>query len=652
MQLMAGEELRDALTQRRIDPGKAVGLAERLREDPMHGRGRLWFYGLVWLLSLVALAVGCRDLSRWKSASYALIGMSDPIQSFGHFIPFHRNLVMEPAKLLGEFTLDQEELLFGYTSDNYWEGYLKLHQRSPEDAVLYAEHVKSLARWNKLPADFIAAADEIDPENGWFRYLAAGYKARTAVHTLGYGKRIRYQIKDPALLTEAMGFMEEAAEKPKFDSYRDEMLLRRLALLPPGDDVLGRFFVQEYVSSEGGNDHFVHRALGDAIAAKAEDLAAKGEKEAFLKLCETQRLLARRVLENARSTTFDSLWSAAVLRSPSPATMEKAAKNLGLDGESEQIRKTHAALEELWRKRKSRVTGFYGRGSIAATRSGWDSLSTQPLNFESMKPGVKAEHALFDRILCYGGWVVLLIAAGLAASCRFRHGRQARLLSLSLLRTIAAKDHAWIIGSGIVLPFTCYLVAENVPALAGTEWSVRKTIPGDAVRIAAVLALMVSVPVMVAAWRLDLGWGRHSKSRWRWLGGLATLAAIVAWVGGCTIGNGKYGHRMPELFQAGIIAAGICVAWHFLIGLLGVLIRERGEVLKGMVLCRTVIPAYAVGMLLMAAASFLFHAEEKAWVAKDTFTKVDPAVPAASRFDHETAMQIRAESLRVLDAKE
>ena len=213
------------------------------------------------------------------------------------------------------------------------------------------------------------------------------------------------------------------------------------------------------------------------------------------------------------------------------------------------------------------------------------------------------------------------------------------------------KDHAWIVGLGIVLPFTCYLASETIPALAGAEWSVSRTIPGDAVRIAAALALMVSLPVMVAAWRLDLGWGRHSTSRWQWVGGLAALAAIVAWVGGCTIGEGKHGQGTPELFQAGMIAAGVCVVWHFLIGLLGVLVRGRGEVLKGMVLCRAVIPAYAGGMLLMAGASFLFHAQEKAWIAKDSFTKIDPSVPAASRTDHLTAMQIRADSLRVLDTE-
>jgi hypothetical protein len=140
MQVVAGEELRDALKRGKIEAGKAGLLAERLEGTLEKERVRLWFYGVVALISLVALAIGLRDLRRWKSASYGLIGMSDPIQGVVPSFPFHRSLMMRPADLMGDFTLAQKELLFGRPGLEPWEAYLRLHRQHPEDPVFHAEH--------------------------------------------------------------------------------------------------------------------------------------------------------------------------------------------------------------------------------------------------------------------------------------------------------------------------------------------------------------------------------------------------------------------------------------------------------------------------------------------------------------------------------
>jgi len=169
MQVMAGEELRDALERGRIEEGKAGLLSGRLEKAGGERQAVPWFYGVVGLISVAALAIGFRDLRRWETARYGLIGISDPIQSVARFIPFHSSLVMDPPELLGEFAPSRRELLFGEPGAELWEGYSRLHEQHPNDPALYAEHIKLMAGWNKLPADPLRTADEIDPDNGWFR---------------------------------------------------------------------------------------------------------------------------------------------------------------------------------------------------------------------------------------------------------------------------------------------------------------------------------------------------------------------------------------------------------------------------------------------------------------------------------------------------
>lgn len=653
MQMMAAQELRDAFSRRKIETGRAEALAERLERTPGNKRRRWWLYGVVALVSVLALGLGIRDQRRWESASYVLFGMSDPILGDLPHLPIPRAAVMAEADLFGDFRPEQEELLFGARNSPGGREYERLSRRYPEDPAIFAEHAKRLSAWEPLPGNFIGAADRIDPDNGWFRYFAAGCAARKAVDSLRHRKSIRYRVKDPALLDEALKLAREAAEKPRFDSYRDEILLRRLALLPPGDDILGRLFVQEYAWSDGGKDHFVHRALGDAIGAKAEQLAAAGETEEFRKLSKVQEILARRVIENAQSTTLDSLWASVVLNSPSPVTMSKAAKDLGLEEEDHHYQQIEKKHEEVKNRRQGRRTEEFGvRSNIVAKRIRSDGFSARPLDFEELKPGLRAEHALLDRFLSYGGWLVFLVASGLAAFCRFRHGRQARLLSLSLLRALRTRDHLWIIGTGIALPFCGYVAGEHVPSITGADRNILTTLAGSGLRFSAAITLMLSLPVALAPWRLGRLFGRLPKHRWSWLGKVALVAALAAWVGGGVMEHPAGKLRSAEIFQACMIAVGACLAYHFLAGLLGLMLRRREEILRGLMLSRAVIPAYACGMLLMAGASFLFHAEEKAWIARNTFTKIDPAVPSASRFDHETAMQIRADSLEILATPE
>jgi hypothetical protein len=405
MQTMAGQELRDAFARRKIDAGKASPLAERLEETDGDAGMRRWLYGVVALASVVALGFGIRDQRRWESASYVLFAMSDPITDMLPHLPIPRAAVMGEADLFGDFTPDQEELLFGTRHSPFGREFERLSQRYPEDPAIFAEHAKSLASWERPPENFIETGDRIDPDNGWFRYLAAGLAARKAVDTLRYRKSLRYRIKDPALLAEALKLMQQAAEMPRFDSYRDEILLRRLALLQPGNDILGRLFVQEYAWHEGGKDH-IHRALGDAVAAKAEELASMGRAKEFQKLCAAKKILARRVVEHAGSSTLDSLWAAVVLESPSPLTMAKGATDLGLKEEQRHYQEIEANYEEHKKRRKSRRTEeVHTRSSIIANRIRWDFFSALPINSEVLKPGLRAEHALFDRFSCYGaGW--------------------------------------------------------------------------------------------------------------------------------------------------------------------------------------------------------------------------------------------------------
>lgn len=652
LQMTAEAELRDAFANGILDPKRAEGAAQILERKQRPGFLRRLLYGTVILVSLWALAITGRDYLRWKTACGTLFGVDDWINIHLPGIPFVKGPPMAEPGIFGKIKPADQLLLFGDLQVPPAVRYQSLSKRNPEDAAAYAEDAKQKYAWQKFPADFLDRADELDPDNGWFRYFAAGVAASESVQAIDAKGGTEYRIKDPARFADAIRLMEEAAAEPKFDSYRREMLLRRLKVLPPGEDALGRLFAHEYVVTEGPNDHFVHRQVAQAVGAKAREMLTAGDATGLSKLCKTWDLLARRVMDNAASTMPDVLWARIVVTEPPPRELAIAARGLGLETEAKRYEARASAIAA----RRTPHPAFAGwetvndHGSIRERRSWWLPLPPPPFTDEELKPGRMADHAFVDRMIACAGWAVCLLFAALAAGCRFFRGRGARLLSLSLSRLAGMYDQAWITGAGVVLPFAIHFASRHLEGLAGLRWCIIYSTPGHLLGSDAALALMLALPVAMAQWRL----ARHLTGRsgplwWTLPRAIILLAALAVWIFTCVRGDVGAEALPPGAWEAGLVITACCALHPVLAGLFTILCRPWRHALAALALSRMLVPAYLCGALLAAAASLLWHAEEKAWIGRDALTRIDPAIPAASRFHGETAEGVRREWIAILE---
>ncbi len=101
------------------------------------------------------------------------------------------------------------------------------------------------------------------------------------------------------------------------------------------------------------------------------------------------------------------------------------------------------------------------------------------------------------------------------------------------------------------------------------------------------------------------------------------------------------GQQLRDAFASGPLLAGLFI----------ILCRPWKSAVMGLGLSRMLVPAYLCGALLAAAASLLWHAEEKAWIARDTYTKIEPGIPAVSRSKGEVAEGMRAQWIAILEGK-
>lgn len=67
--------------------------------------------------------------------------------------------------------------------------------------------------------------------------------------------------------------------------------------------------------------------------------------------------------------------------------------------------------------------------------------------------------------------------------------------------------------------------------------------------------------------------------------------------------------------------------------------------LRRQTIARSLLPAYAVGILAMLAYSSFLHTEERHWIARDRLTEITPEAPAASRYEYKVTQVVKEEVL-------
>jgi hypothetical protein len=348
-----------------------------------------------------------------------------------------------------------------------------------------------------------------------------------------------------------------------------------------------------------------------------------------------------------------------------------SSEKLGLTRESARLQGIKDRLEAANRRYNPENVDPLSRSSYATVMlsSGRLSPRTPQVRAEGLHPGLAAEHAQLARALALGGWLVLFPLTLCAALFRLRGGPLSRRLAPRIALLLRPLDFAWILGGGVIIPLGFYfLISRLTPLGSGALQPINETAYAIANQSLGLVLLLIALPLLIARWRLTRragAIGMATRSRILWIAVLATLVAIPL------LGVGRFSlypysdindqlKWSTELSSAGLVYY-VATNWFsigavILIGLLAITLvvtavaaaasRPR-QVLRRLVLARTLAPVYATAALTMAILALALHAEEKYWVAHDTLMALSPNAPFLTRYDQQVAQDVHHDLVEI-----
>jgi hypothetical protein len=663
MQVVAERELRAMVENAEPEiPATSLEVAAGNLERSRSRRwGQVALYCLTAVASVAMLIPVWRDYRRLEVARWHVFAMSDPAGALPA-MPFANRSGEKLPGIFGEFSAEEVALLFGDTTRiGDIDQFKVLTDLDPESAAFYAEYAKHhCRRGNPLPKDYLAAAERLDPDNSWFRYLAAGIAARDGVgqrslqfkRGVGVAKVVPFQILKPKALDEAIRLLEEAARLPTYQPYRRKLLAERLAVLPPGDDVLGRKLARDYLFELQTEGSGMPSEIAQAVSVRACELAKAGDPEGFLRLVNAWEVFCRRSLETEPVTWMEPFFIGHSLRIAAEH-LATAAKDLGLQEEEAR----YARIQQTFEARRAAVKATYKnewdrkRGGMERWQfvNRFNSVANPPpIPDADLRAASRAEHAMLGRLLSVAGWLVFLVAAVMAAVVRFRHGKQARRVSGSLAGVMTWKDHAWIACVGVLIPFVVFQLLEQFTPCGGRPYVLQVAGAWDYLRATSAVIVMASAAFIVAGRRLGMRLGFPGWRRSMIPALIVWGFGILAWIAGCVAGGTAYEIpiNVDEWPQKGLVLAGAlaCVAS------ISTAFVNRNAALRWLTCCRAVVPAYVVAMLVMAASVPCQHSIERYWTSRNHL-KTGPSLPAIDPYDYRIAGLAQAEMLEILGRK-
>ena len=618
LELAAKTFLQREFATNHANPDAIRETADALARADRHPRRNFWkiaLYVTALLVSLVILAP-----SVWKLR--ALARVSDIIS------PFSMGMPEEPDTT--GYTPREKLLLYGDTDAPDNSGRWKpLWDSEPENPAFLAQYAAAyLSDHKTLSPEILEAAARIDPDNGWFLAMAAGGPVESAVIAEKQSSKEQkefktkvWTIRDRTQLDASLTLIRQAMEKPRFKSYELELMQQRVPLLPERHDWISQIPPIAYAASQ--TTSVIHlRRLMDAMAAEAQECAARKDVEGFQQLVGDWQRLAKRSTENG--FTLVELLVAKVIYLGPAGNFRDAAQALGLDEQAayfDRIHEQRKADKEFRNtsKRDSPQDQLAERkGSILTSLTlpmvARQVKSPPPLAAADLTPGRYADHALLARAVTVPAWLLLGVCAGLAALHRFRQAPMFRLLSIRMTDLLRASDWIMILAGGILVPVLWYLAITRLTPLSAREWSMRSSAFIQPVsQYGSMLLMMIILPPVIAAWRL----GRRDKvfglgTRFQWLGWLACAAAALA-----TLTSGAMMLRPGNLlFYLTFALLGLAVLWP-IVGFLRNLFGKHPHALRRSTIARAVIPAWIFGMLVLAVSIPFHHADERKWIQRD-----------------------------------
>jgi hypothetical protein len=569
-------------------PGEMLARLEARERRPV-GQCR-W---AVALLALLALGLAWRCVATWTEVGR--LGVSCPLPLPGRFVPLDERVGSHLDAATRAFLV--ANLTHGSPA--------RVAEDFPPDPAAAAEHVAAHFYRRGVqafePGAILSHGRRVDPGNALWGLMEM--QGRDEPRSWGSAGIPTTSLRRPEFRA-VMALMREAAAEPEYRDWTVERTRERLALLPPvrtlADQVERRDFAIHQRSPFGKTPPALHPMW----AAGARAMARDGDREGLRTwLVAWKRVFRVSMLDQPR----DLAWGLPVARVI--GELHRAARELGMDVEREEILRVRRALEVSGGQSEI-VPRIVAQGAFALPR-------------EAMEQARRAELAVLERLVVTGAAAVFGLLALLAAFEGWRRPARVCTLAAGVMKCIHARDFLVIyLGAGL-LP-----VAWLVGVTRFSPWSMRDA-PAPAaewlvavVQVAAAATMALCLAVQVAKSRIGRRCGALAlRSGPYWPGWVAAFWAAAMVPAAVWIRPGA----LPQAAWVGPLWAAMALPWLWLVWVAGAwFLRPVAAALDSAVAGRVLFPV----MILVAATWGLalplpLAIQERRAVARDPVGTVD-----------------------------
>lgn len=505
---------------------------------------------------------------------------------------------------------------------------------------------------------------EIDPDNGWWPFVAADVISRKPYLVVipPDGLHLDWLPEDQAEMNLPLQLYHKAASSPRFDSYQTAINSRKIATLPPADNVQDSVLQALHIRLvDDSLDPFSFLRVLEERAKMLED---QRDVPNFKILLNDWTRLNRAQAKDFNQ--LNDLYRRTNSFGVNLPTFIRTAKKLGLQEEALALEKSKAALDQLsgsYPTNAGYQKAFRFHGSILtswASTSGGDCgmvgdyfEGRYPLmTIERLKPNRRSEHAYIAQLLILPLGLLLLLATTVLFLFRFRNGRLCRALSGRLADLFDRSDWLHYVGFGVLLPIFYFAVIRFFTPFGGLDWNWGSY--GhylERARFVLLFLLMVSCSLLVLRRRLrermSFVLSPERKAR---IGVFLTIAGFAALplLGSCIeIERDQFVRLNMAMIYPALLAMGALLIWQIAIGF-RFLFGSPEQALRRQILSRLMVRTMIWAFAIVCCTIPLHMAEERFWVKRDTVLRADPEHPARTRYEWEVIQQMKGELLEVL----
>jgi hypothetical protein len=618
----------------RIDVSGPTERLEAARRMPDPWRRGLLLGGLLLLLGLLLFGAW-RDVSSFLRAMYAseLVwrGLRGDSAEMSRWDLFFYDWIDERAP---ELPLSGRP---GEIED--------LRQRQPEDLVVLQEALlrRPIEENEFMRPDERALVARLDADNALWPALEMLWEFHKA-KGLEFGGRYFGGSRSltPDKAAEARGWerFAEVVGLERFESYGRLMVRRQVEACAPERGVFDGLMVSglkalprsgsKYGSFyfSGGNEPF-----GGAVEARISELLGSKESDELQRLFSDWKKLQRLTLGEVHPDPWALQSFGANAASPL-AHFQSAFTTLGMPQEAEEAKRVADGINAApggipYRARRAEA------GIRLMESSSWNVEFTP----EEMRPGRKADIAMFQRMI---GWIGVLIALVFVLLWAFEACRRSavvKAMARQLMPLIAWRDHVFIGIVGIALPWLYWWVVTRLTPVGVSDMVFEEEWVAVAWILQMAIGLTLGLVMLTQAvlWRWSRAGGfLGMRGQMSWLGWVvAGLVALALPASGMLRFLSLTNDEEQAFFLLGCAGMGsLGLLWLLWVGIFNLCTLRQGA-LRPNVAARTMVPWALAGMASLMVAMGVLRFAEGWWYRRD------PLLPGSTSEHYANAVEER-----------